>query len=380
MEIRRALTPSGGGRRLSGVPVHIVSPDLSAERHVHELRRRFAVALAILFGIGVISTAALVALGIHGDLSPGQRVLLAFWDTLNLVSTVGSIEERFTTGQRVWASLVIIFGIGAVLYAFGTLQNLLHGGDVRRHIGRIRMQKRLAGVRDHVVVCGYGRVGAAVAAELRRAGVQPLIIERNPTIVAQADADGFDVLQGDATDEATLAEASLDHAAGLIATLEDDAANTFLVLMVRDRHAKIRIVARCAREQSRRSLLRAGADRVLIPGHVAGLQMSHLMLKPRVTDFVAAATGDGEFNLVEMPVADHPWMIGPTLAELNLPHARGLLIISVQRPDGSAIFSPPGSHRLEPEDILLAVTRDGGPGPTSTTTQTPLQTPRPKSV
>jgi voltage-gated potassium channel len=354
------------------VPVHIVSPDLPAERHVRELRRRFAVAIAILFGIGVVSTAALVALGSHGDRSPGQQVLLAFWDTLNLVSTVGSIEERFTTGQRVWASLVIIFGIGAVLYAFGTLQNLLQGGDVRRHIGRIRMQKRLANLRGHVVVCGYGRVGASVAAEVRRAGVTPLVIERDPAVAGQADVDGFDVLQGDATDDATLAEASLEHAAGLIATLDDDAANTFLVLMVRERHATIRIVARCTREQSRRSLLRAGADRVLVPGHVAGLQMSHLLLKPRVTDFVSAAVGEGEFDLVEMPVADHPWMVGPTLAELDLPHARGLLIISVQRPDGSTIFSPPGGHRLETDDVLLAVTRGGG--------MAPPPTPRPASA
>lgn len=340
--------------------VHRVSTDREAERRVRSLRRRFTASLGILVGIGVASTASLVILGSPEDGAMGSRVLLAFWDTINLVSTVGSLHEDLSLGQRLWASFVIIFGLGAVLYAYGNLQGLLHGEDVRRHVGRIRMAARFAAFEGHVVVAGFGGVGESVARDLTRGGTRAVIIESDADRASAADDAGFDVLHGDATDEDVLAEAGIERAAGLVAVLGDDAPNTFLVLLARERAPRLRIVARAARDSTRSSLRRAGADRVIVPGQIAGVQMSHLIRKPRVSDFIAAAIGDGEYEFGEIAVSDHEWLRDRTLAELALPSTRGLLVISILKPDGTTVFSPDAGQRLAEEDVLLVVTGNGG--------------------
>jgi len=335
-------------------------PDRDVARHVRSLRRRFAIAIGMLVGIAVASTAGLVAFGVRADEPIGRRILLAFWDTLNLVSTVGNLEEEFTIAQRLWAMLVIIFGLGAVLYAFGTVQQLLHGPDVRQHIQRLRMQRRLDTLTGHTIVCGYGAVGTQVAAQLRRARATVVVVDRDAARTAAADADGHIAVEADATHEQTLVNCGVERAAGVIATLDRDEANVYLALITRELRPDVRLVSRASGDESARALRRAGADRVIIPGRLAGMQLSHLVLKPRVSDFITAAIGEGEYDFGEVEVREHAFLEGRSLRELDLPRRHGILVIAIVDADRRETFNPPADTRLANGDVLLVVSREGG--------------------
>ncbi len=333
--------------------------DDATEGYVRRLRKRLHRAVFTLLATVLLSTLGLVVLGRHGNEAIEQRFLLAFWDTLNLVSTVGNIAEDFTIAQRLWAIGVIIFGLGAVLYGFGVIQGLLHGGEIAEVYARRRMQKSLNQVSGHVVICGYGNVGRSVAQMLTRAGETFAIIERDPARAEIADRDGHPVVQADATDELALREVGIDRATGLLATLNSDEANVYLCLIARELQSTIRIVARAGRTETRSTLQRAGADRVIVPGELVGMQMSHLLLKPKVSEFIAAAVGEGEYDFAEISVGLQKSLRGKTLGELRLPERVGALVISVIDNAGQQTFNPPEDRVLTEDDTLLVVCREG---------------------
>ncbi|MFK7959983.1 MAG: TrkA family potassium uptake protein [Phycisphaerales bacterium] len=339
--------------------IHVIQSDRATEQFVRRLRRRLLGSAATLVGIVAASTTAFVVLGESSDGPLRRRILLGFWDTLSLISTVGALEEDFTVGQRMWAIAVIVFGLGAVLYAFGTLQTLLGGGEVREHFQRRRMKMTLESLSGHVIIAGYGSVGRAVAQRFAGTAVQSVVIDRDENSVRAADGDGHMAIQGDATDETTLRLAGAARATGLLACLDDDASNVFLTLIAREHAPDLTIVARAGRPTTRASLQRAGADRVIVPGELAGLQMSHLILKPRISDFIAAAVGDGEYDFVEIEAATHAWMPGHSLETLDLPGRRGIIVISIVDGEGQTTFNPPGDTVVQAGDTLLVVTRDG---------------------
>jgi voltage-gated potassium channel len=341
---------------LTPVPAYEIKPDGTTEFFVRDLRRRFIYSITALLGIVIISTVGLVVLG-ESEAPIHDRVFLALWDTLSLISTVGDVDEQLTPGQRVFAMLVIIFGLGAVLTAFSTLLGLFQGTEVRQHLMRKRMQRTLAEMEGHIVLCGYGHVGREVARHVRRAGRELVVIAREAAAAAVAARAGFLVIRADATGEETLKLAGIERATGLIAALDNDASNVYLILIARELKPDLRIVARADRESSRSTLRRAGASRVLVPGEIAGLQLSQLVLKPHMSEFLANAVGEGEYDFAEVDVSQHPSMQKKSLRELNLPHRAEVIVISVITAGGDQIFSPPADRVLEPDDTLLIVSR-----------------------
>jgi voltage-gated potassium channel len=340
--------------------VYEVQTDHEAEAFVRSLLRRFMLCIATLAGIVLISTAGLVFFS-HERAGPlGQRIYYAFWDTLNLITTVGDIDETLSTGQRAWAILVIIFGLGTVLTAFSTLQGLLLGGAVRRHFVRKKMQRTLHDLKNHIILCGFGHVGREVARRIRKAGRDLIIIDRDEQAAADADKDGYFIIRGDCTDEQTLLDAGLERAAGLIVTLDSDASNVYLILVAREMRPDLRIVTRGEKDASRRTLRRAGADRVIVPGESAGAQLSQLILKPRLSEFMAAAIDEGEYDFAEIEVAEHPELQNKALRDLNLPKRAQMIIISVISAAGEQVFSPGPDRVLKADDTLLVVCKEGG--------------------
>jgi voltage-gated potassium channel len=215
-------------------------------------------------------------------------------------------------------------------------------------------------MKDHIVVCGYGRVGRAVASELSRHGTPLVVIDSDPEVVGRGDEDGHTAIQGDCTEDHTLRAASIEHARGLIAALETDAANVYLILMARELQPKLRIVSRAELSETRNRLLRAGADRVIAPSELAAHQLSHLMLKPLVSEFVAAATGEGEFDFAEMEVSNHPQLQDKSLGDLDLPGRAEAIVISVVTESGQHEFNPRSDRVLKSGDTLVLVCREGG--------------------
>jgi len=342
------------------VAVYSFQHDEAQDDFIRQLRQRVRRAAAALVFTVFVATIGLVALGRHEGQTLSHRFLLAFWDTLNLVSTVGSLAEDFTNAQRIWAMGIIIFGLGIVLYGFGVIQRLLQGGDVFAIYARRRMENELEQHSDHIVLCGYGHVGRAVAQVVRKSVRKLVVIERDADAAHEAGEDGFMVIHADSTDEQVLKRAGVDRAAGLIAALDTDEANVYLCLISRDLSSTVRIVARAERPEANRTLHRAGADRVIVPGELAGLQMSHLLLKPHVSEFLFAAVGEGEFDFGELAVGEQPAFIGKSLQQLDLTNRAGVIVIAVIDGQGNQEFSPAPDRTLNAEDTLIMVCREGG--------------------
>jgi voltage-gated potassium channel len=340
--------------------VYTVQPDAVAASVFRSLRQRFLNAL--LFMALVTAVIVLGFFTISSVQEPGrswnERWFEAVWNTLNLVSTVGSLTLASPL-ERAWGMLAIVIGLGAVLYGFGTLMALFTG-DVARMLERRKMRRKLDDMKDHIVVCGYGRVGRAVASDLRRHGARLVAIDSDSRAVTLANEDGHTAVQGDCTEDHTLRAASIEHARGLIAALECDAANVYLILMARELQPRLRVVSRAELSETRARLLRAGADRVIAPSELAAHQLSHLMLKPLVSEFVAAATGEGEFDFAEMELSDHPHLQEKTLGDLDLPGRAEAIVISVVTEAGQHEFNPRSDRVLKPGDTLVLVCREGG--------------------
>lgn len=339
--------------------VFIMQSSRGDEDSIRILRRRLYAAIAVLVITVIVSTLGLLLLGRHGEKPFSIRLLEAFWDTLNLVSTVGSLEEDFTVGQRLWAILIIAFGLGAVLFGFGTLQTLIQQDFVRLYARR-KMKKTLDTMHKHIIVCGYGQVGRAVTADLLKSSERVVIIDEAEAPANAADAAGLSTIQADSTREHTLELAGVRQAQGLVACLDSDAANVYLIMMAREFNPDIRIVARAEREDSCPRMIRAGADQVIVPGDIAGLRMANMLRKPNFSAFMDQIIRGDEYEFAELPLRDHPVFTGKSLRDLDLTGTLDTIVISIVDADGRHSFNPDADRRLGSEDVLLVVSRGSG--------------------
>jgi len=343
------------------MPIYTLQSDRVAEESARRLKNRFRTAIGALLLTALISTSGFILLDPHPDDPLSERTLIALWDTVNLVSTVGSLDESINNTQRIWSMFVITFGLGAVLYGFGTIQALFQG-EVLHLYGRKKMEKQLDSLHDHYILCGCGLVGGAVARDLKAHRVPYIIIENNSTLAESIDASDpqHHVIVGDATRDDTMKRAGIENARGLIASLGTDAANVYLILMARELSPDIRIVARAERAESITRLERAGADQVIVPGEIAGLRLANLALRPHISRFVDALIQGREYDFAEIPIRAYATLEGKTLRDLNLTRAAEALVISIVDGQGHHRFNPPADHELSADDTLLVVCKEGG--------------------
>ena len=322
-----------------------------------EQKRRFLWSIAALLLVVLIS-----ALGF--DIIGGDEVSFwpeGIWDTLNIISTVGSLPEM-SAAERAWAMIVIVVGLSAFLYLYSSLISLLFSGEVIRVYERRRMQRQIESLKNHVIVCGFGNAGRIVVDELKDAEIPVVVVDQQEEAVDAALQKGCFAITGDCTDDEVLKQAGLERARSLVAALDSDAANVFVTLTARVINSEILIVARAENESTVSKLEKAGADRVTVPGRIAALHMSHFLLKPAVTDFIIDVMRGAEFEMRELAVSDYPWMAGKTLVELNLPRKHEIIVVALYRPDGSSkragyAFNPSPDERLDLHDTLLVVSR-----------------------
>lgn len=306
----------------------------------------------ILIGVTIISTIGFILTGRYeGTMS--YQIIEGLWDTLNLVSTVGNLDE-LTTGQKIWGMAVITVGLGAVLYGFSTMQGLIHGKDMYRQWEQRKMKQKLDAMKNHVVICGYGHVGRRTAEELRKTNVQVVIIENNTHTAQTASDDGFLVIEADATDgDLPLHQAQITSATGIIAALSEDSKNVFICMVARELNSKIRIIARGEHESSKQWLERAGANDVVIPGESAANLLASLLTSPHLHEFFSQIALRGEHMMVEVSLNDHPEAEGKMLEELLIHKQHNGVVMSVRSLNGEHFFNPPSDRTLTKEDSLL---------------------------
>ncbi|HEY4410757.1 MAG TPA: potassium channel protein [Acidimicrobiia bacterium] len=314
-----------------------------------EAWRRLRFGLAALVGVLVTGTVGYMAFGFS--------VLDAVYQTVTTVSTVGFREvQPLSSGAQVFTIGLILVGVATALYTFTLVLEAVVEGQIREVLGRKRMDRQIARMTGHVIVCGFGRVGRNLAHYVALAGEDVVVVEQDPDRAATAEGS-VHVVRGDATTDETLREAGVERARVLVSALNTDAANLFVTLTARSLRDDLFIVARARIESSEAKLAQAGADRVVNPQGIGGARMAAFVLQPHVAEFLDVVMHDGslEFRLEEVALPPGSPLAGRSLRDAHIRDATGALILALRDADGGFTTNPPPETVLGADQILIAI-------------------------
>ena len=307
--------------------------------------------MRLAFGI----VGAVLALGTLGYWLLGLSLLDAVYQTVTTITTVGFREvDEFGAAEKWFTIIVIVTGVGAVLYTFTLSVQLVAEGRLSEFVGRRRMDRKIADLRDHVVVCGWGRVGRAVADHLHDRGRDVVVVDLDRQ---RLEGIAFPTVVGDATLNETLRAAGIERAHALVAALSGDAENLFVTLSGRAINAALFIVARARQEDSVPKLSQAGADRVVNPQELGGARIASFVVQPNVAEFVDVVMHERsmEFRMQEVVIPVGSPLAGQSLRDLNLRDRANVLVLAVRLPDGTFVTNPDPASTLAPHHVIIAV-------------------------
>lgn len=288
----------------------------------------------------------------------------SWWDALYMtvitVTTVGYREvHALSRAGEGFTVVLLIGGVGTALYTFTLLAALVVEGGLHLRLEQRRIRRMIDELRDHFILCGYGRIGSTIAQELRSQGVPFVIVDRSPDKVHEAIAAGMLAVEADASREEVLRRLGIDRARAFIAAVGTDAENVYAVLTARDLAPDLFIVGRAENEDAGRKLRRAGANRVISPYHIGATQMAQTALRPAVVDFVQLATSSGSLELAmeQIKIVPESLLAGRTLVDANLRQRFGVIVVGIQRSGGQLEFNPSPDVVMRPGDDILVLGR-----------------------
>jgi voltage-gated potassium channel len=304
-------------------------------------------AVAMVIAVGIV--------GIIGYRLFGMSFTDATYQTVTTITTVGFRElQDFNNAEQWFTIAIIITGVSTVLYTFTLTVQLVVEGELGNFVGRRMMDREINKMSGHTIVCGWGRVGRAVADDLVEAGQSVVIVDIDTERLADVP---YPTVVGDATLDSTLRAAGIERARALIAALEGDAENLFVTLSARAIVPDLFIVARARQDESVPKLANAGADRVVNPQELGAARMASFVARPHVAEFVDVVMHERslEFRMQEFDVPDGSPLAGQTLREADLRKRAGVLILALRRVDGTFNTNPDPDIVIEPHQVLIAV-------------------------
>jgi voltage-gated potassium channel len=309
--------------------------------------------------LSVVLLATVLAVGTTGfTVIEGWDAFDAFYMTITTVTTVGYGEiHPLSRVGRIFNSGVIIVGVATVLYTFSFLMARLVEGDLQARWARRRRERMLDDLTHHFIICGFGRIGQIVAREFTRQGVPLVIIEREVERMQAAIDLGYLAVEADASSEEVLKRVGIGRARGFIAAVSTDADNVFAILTARLLRPDLFIIGRAETEDAKAKLIRAGADRVISPYQIGGLQLAQTALRPAVVDFVQLATSSDnlDLNMEQVQIAEAAPLAGRTIIEANLRQQFGVVVVGIQRASGAMEFNPPPESVMGVGDFLVVL-------------------------
>jgi voltage-gated potassium channel len=305
--------------------------------------------------LALLAVLAVVIAGSIGYVALGFSLLDAVYQTVTTITTVGFREVRpLGTAGKIFTIVLILAGVGTALYAFSVVLESLVEGHLRHHFERRRMERDIARISGHTIVCGWGRVGRSVAGYLAGQGAAVVVVDLDPQ---RAAATGHPALHGDVTDDEVLLKAGVMRARALVTAINTDAENVYVTLSARALRPDLIIIARARTEASEPKLLRAGATRVVNPQRIGGQRIAAAAMQPNVVEFLDVVMHDGslEFRLEEISVAAGSRLAGHTLRETNAGETAGALILALRSRDGTFLTNPGMHTPIEAGHVLIAI-------------------------
>jgi voltage-gated potassium channel len=284
-----------------------------------------------------------------------------WFDSLYMVlttfTTIGYQEVHPLSFEgRIFNMFMIMAGVSLLFLLIGVLTQALLEFELRDFFGRRRMEREIGRLSDHYIICGAGRVGRSVARELRQKPAPFVIVDNNAEKLAKYADEGWLTIIGDATQEAALRQARIEHAAGLVAATTTDATNIYIVLTARGLNQKLKIIARASEEYAEKHLKSVGADSVISPYHFAGHRIAQTFLRPHVLDFLDSATVQlgMPLEIAQVHIGEGSSYVGQTLAASRIRHDPGVIILAIKRGDDMHV-NPSKDDVMRADDYLIAM-------------------------
>ncbi|MCB0062720.1 MAG: potassium channel protein [Caldilineaceae bacterium] len=282
----------------------------------------------------------------------------AFFMTVITLSTVGYGEVRpLTAVGESFTIFLILLGVGGVAYTFSTLADYIVAGELNGFLRRQRMTREISKLRNHYIICGYGRVGQQVARGLRANNYDVVVIDAAEERIGEFEEEGLHYVIGDAASDPVLQQAGIEHASGLCTCLPNDATNVFVVLSARTFNPDLFIISRGNLPESERKLRIAGANQVINPYTITGHRMAAQLLHPSVVEFldVIVRAGELELRIEEIKINESSSMSGKSLIECNVRGDTGVNVLAIRRHDGRLYTHFPADFTLNVSDILIGL-------------------------
>lgn len=321
---------------------------MSAELHIRDdardRHRRAILAVANLVIVVMTGT-------IGFCLIEGWPLWKSFYFTLITITTVGYGDEGISDEGAQFAAFLLIFGIAMASYAFATLVQLT---VAREFAWRRRMQSKIDKLRNHTIVCGFGRMSHSICEELTEAGLEFVIIDRDPDRVDSALSRNYLVMEGVATEDETLERAGIRHAGHLVAMTSPEDQNIVVSLTARELAPEITIISRAENPRDKRKLRRAGTDKVVSPYQSGGVTVANMIARPRVAELLSFQDQEGtDIALAEVPIEEGSPLIGQTLAAYGRDIAANVCFVALERPGEPTSIPPRGTVEIAADDVVI---------------------------
>jgi voltage-gated potassium channel len=315
----------------------------------HPLRR---------FRLPALLLAVMILYGVGGyELIERWNFLDAFFMTIITISTVGYLEVHpLSRAGELFTTTLIVAGVGTMLYGFGVFAQVLTDNSFIAYRRQRRLERTLNQLREHFIICGYGRIGTQIVAEFEEHNVPYAVIDQTEEALGRLRHEGRLYVEGDAASEDILKQAGIERARGLISAVDSDERAVYVTLAARALNPTLYIISRAGRPESIRRLELAGADRVISPYRMAGHRMAELAVRPALVDVLDTLHhGGAEIGVEEMLVGKGMAAVGKTIEEAGLRSADGAKLLAVRRRDGALHVNPAGDLTLEEGDLVVAI-------------------------
>lgn len=308
---------------------------------------------------GLIMLALVLLVGTMGYVVIERWELLdALYMTVITITTVGFKEVKaVSVPGRIFTLILIFMGMGIIAYTLGMVAQVMVEVQVRSILGRKKLGLRIRSIKNHYIICGYGRIGRIISQELKAYEIPLLVIDNNPDSKQVLEQNEIPYIIDDATSEEVLLEAGIERAKGLVSVVLSDADNLFITMTARGMNPELFILARADEEHTHKKLLRAGANRVVMPYLIGGQKMAQTIIKPAVTDFLELTVHDKsiELEMGELLVGERSRLKDVTLADSGIRREMNVIILAIRKKSGEMAFNPSFSTRIETGDTLIAL-------------------------
>jgi voltage-gated potassium channel len=303
---------------------------------------------------------ALIVLVLAGTIGyaviEGWPYLDALYMTVTTITTVGYMEvHALSRAGRIFTLLVIVSGVTVLFYTVGKIAQVMFEGQFQRYFGRMKVEKQIESMRDHYIICGYGRIGSLICREFAAKPVPFVVVENKPEVIEKLEEEHYPYLRGNATEDESLLKAGIKRAKGLVSVVTSDTENVYITLTARGLNPDLYILARAGEEGSDIKLQRAGANKVISPYHIGGSRMAQAILRPNVVDFIEIATGRDHYDLQmeEICIPEASYCVGENLMSSGFRKQTGVIIVGIKKASGKMVFNPDSQTRIDSKDTLI---------------------------